>query len=80
MEAKKRAEKGQHNVGIERCDDRILGGRCVFGSVWVSLDGVEGLFKVFGDTAQLMSPLVVKSLIRFSQEGASITGIGNDDG
>jgi hypothetical protein len=28
-----------------------------------------GLFKVFGDTAQLMSPLVVKALIRFSQEG-----------
>lgn len=28
-----------------------------------------GLFKVAGDAAQMMSPLLVKALIRFSQEG-----------
>jgi hypothetical protein len=28
-----------------------------------------GLFKVVGDTAQLMAPLIIKQIIRFSQEG-----------
>lgn len=28
-----------------------------------------GLFKVAGDAAQMMSPLLVKALIQFSQEG-----------
>lgn len=31
-----------------------------------------GLFKVAGDAAQMMSPLLVKSLIQFSQRGKSI--------
>jgi hypothetical protein len=30
---------------------------------------VAGLFKVAGDAAQMMSPLLIKALIRFSQEG-----------
>lgn len=32
-------------------------------------DRQTGLFKVFGDTAQLMSPLLIKALINFSKEG-----------
>lgn len=28
-----------------------------------------GVYKVIGDTAALVAPLVVKALIRFSQEG-----------
>lgn len=35
------------------------------------LSNLLGAFKVFGDTAQLMIPLVIRALINFSKEGES---------
>lgn len=55
---------------------RMRSGRRKGSLVWALNDisagfWVGGLFKVAGDAAQMMSPLLVKALIRFSQQGTS---------
>ncbi len=53
---------------------RAVSGRKKASVIWALNDVMEGfwaggLFKVVGDTCTLMSPLVTKQLIKFSQEG-----------
>lgn len=59
---------------------RAVSGRKKASIVWALNDIMEGfwaggLFKVLGDTCTLMSPLVTKQLIKFSQEGECVRAV-----
>jgi hypothetical protein len=64
----------QQRIQAMEAEWRARSGRKKASVIWALNDVMEGfwaggLFKVVGDTAMLMSPLVTKGLIKFSQEG-----------
>jgi ATP-binding cassette subfamily C (CFTR/MRP) protein 1 len=67
-----RSRSGRRSASIPWALNDVVSGFWAGGECLSTfLSDKSGLFKVAGDAAQMMSPLLVKALIRFSQEGES---------
>jgi ATP-binding cassette subfamily C (CFTR/MRP) protein 1 len=62
-----RTKEGRKEPSIARALNEVFG--------WTFWSG--GLFKVAGDTSQLMSPLLIRALIRFAQERGAAVAAGS---